>query len=225
MPAPEPEHENGAEPLTGLPRSDFTPPMNAVLPRRRSPAWNLANCLTYGRLVAVPVMVALLFYPDSITARSVAFVVFVVAAVTDYLDGYVARTYQQSSALGRMLDPIADKLLVAACLLMLAADHTITGSSVWAAIVILCREVLVSGLREYLAELKVGVPVSRIAKWKTTVQLIALGFLVAGPAGELILPGTTAIGLALLWLAAALTIWTGWDYMRAGIRHVINDPR
>ena len=225
MPAHEPEHENGAEPLTGLPRSDFTPPMNAVLPRRRSPAWNLANCLTYGRLVAVPVMVALLFYPESITARSVAFVVFVVAAVTDYLDGYVARTYQQSSALGRMLDPIADKLLVAACLLMLAADHTITGSSVWAAIVILCREVLVSGLREYLAELKVGVPVSRIAKWKTTVQLIALGFLVAGPAGELILPGTTAIGLALLWLAAALTIWTGWDYMRAGIRHVINDPR
>lgn len=173
----------------------------------------------------MPVMVALLFWPDSITARSVAFVIFVLAAVTDYLDGYVARTYKQSSALGRMLDPIADKLLVAACLLMLAADHTISGPSIWAAIVILCREVLVSGLREYLAELKVGVPVSRIAKWKTTVQLIALGFLVAGPAGEIVLPGTEAIGIALLWLAAALTLWTGYDYMRAGIQHVINDPR
>ncbi|GJD35907.1 CDP-diacylglycerol--glycerol-3-phosphate 3-phosphatidyltransferase [Methylobacterium aerolatum] len=199
--------------------------MTAVLPRRRSPAWNLANCLTYGRLVAVPVMVALLFWPDSLTARSAAFGVFVLAAVTDYLDGYVARAYHQSSALGRMLDPIADKLLVAACLLMLSADHTISGPTIWAAVVILCREVLVSGLREYLAELKVGVPVSRIAKWKTTVQLVALGFLVAGPAGETILPGTQVIGLGLLWLAAALTMWTGYDYMRAGIRHVMDDPR
>ena len=199
--------------------------MNAVLPRRRSPAWTLANCLTYGRLVAVPVMVALLFWPDSIPARWTALGVFVAAAITDYLDGYVARTYHQSSALGRMLDPIADKLLVAACLLMLAADHTIVGPSVWAAIVILCREVLVSGLREYLAELKVGVPVSKIAKWKTAVQLVALGFLVAGPAGRTVLPATEEIGLALLWLAAALTLWTGWDYMRAGIRHVIDDPR
>ena len=203
----------------------FHRPMNAVLPRRRSPAWTLANCLTYGRLVAVPVMVALLFWPDSITARWTALGVFVAAAITDYLDGYVARTYHQSSALGRMLDPIADKLLVAACLLMLAAGHTIVGPSIWAAIVILCREVLVSGLREYLAELKVGVPVSKIAKWKTTVQLVALGFLVAGPAGEQVLPGTEPIGLALLWLAAALTLWTGWDYMRSGIRHVIDDPR
>ena len=124
-----------------------------------------------------------------------------------------------------MLDPIADKLLVAACLLMLAADRTITGLSLWAAIVILCREVLVSGLREYLAELKVGVPVSRIAKWKTAVQLVALGFLVAGPAGQTVLPLNDEIGLALLWLAAALTLWTGWDYMRAGIKHVIDDPR
>ncbi|MFD0935843.1 CDP-diacylglycerol--glycerol-3-phosphate 3-phosphatidyltransferase [Methylobacterium trifolii] len=199
--------------------------MNAVLPRRRSQAWTLANCLTYGRLVAVPVMVGLLFWPDSIPARFTALAVFVAAAITDYLDGYVARTWAQSSALGRMLDPIADKLLVAACLLMLVADRTILGTAVWAAIVILCREILVSGLREYLAELKVGVPVSRIAKWKTTVQLVALGFLVAGPAGETILPGTLRIGIGLLWLAAGLTLWTGWDYMRAGIRHVIDDPR
>ncbi|MEE7475079.1 MULTISPECIES: CDP-diacylglycerol--glycerol-3-phosphate 3-phosphatidyltransferase [Methylobacterium] len=199
--------------------------MNAVLPRRRSQAWTLANCLTYGRLVAVPVMVGLLFWPDSITARFTALGIFAAAAITDYLDGYVARTYGQSSALGRMLDPIADKLLVAACLLMLVADRTIAGPSTWAAIVILCREVLVSGLREYLAELKVGLPVSRVAKWKTTVQLLALGFLVAGPAGETVLPGTGQIGTVLLWLAAALTLWTGWDYMRAGVKHAIDDPR
>ena len=223
MPAREPDDENRAEPLTGLPRSDFTPPMNAVLPRRRSSAWNLANCLTYGRLVAVPVMVALLFYPDSITARSVAFVVFVAAAVTDYLDGYVARTYQQSSALGRMLDPIADKLLVAACLLMLAADRTMTGSSLWAAIVILCREVLVSGLREYLAELRVGVPVTRLAKWKTIAQMVAVGFLIAGPAGDRIVYGVTQVGIFLLWASAILTLYTGWDYMRAGLRYVIEE--
>lgn len=198
--------------------------MNGVYPRRRSQAWNLANCLTYGRLVAVPVVVALLFWPNEFVARFAALAVFIGAAITDYLDGYVARTYAQSSALGRMLDPIADKLLVSACLLMLAADHTIHGVSLWAAIVILCREVLVSGLREYLAELKVSVPVSRVAKYKTALQLIAIGFLVAGPAGEAILPGTILIGLILLWIAAALTLYTGWDYMRAGIRHVIDEP-
>lgn len=199
--------------------------MNPVLTRRRSPAWTLANCLTYGRLVAVPVVVALLFWPNEPSARFVALGIYILAGITDYLDGYVARTYDQSSALGRMLDPIADKLLVAACLLILSADKTIHGWTLWAAIVILCREILVSGLREYLAELKVGVPVSKVAKWKTTVQLVAIGFLVAGPAGESILPGTIWTGTVLLWLAAALTLYTGWDYMRAGIKHVIDDPR
>ena len=225
--APEPGGEPAAPSprLTLHPPHDLSAPMNAVLPRRRSQAWTLANCFTYGRLAAVPVVVALLFWPDEFTARWAAFGLFVVAAITDYLDGYIARTYAQSSALGRMLDPIADKLLVAACLLMLAADRTIEGVSLWAAIVILCREVLVSGLREYLAELKVGLPVSRIAKWKTTVQLLALGVLVAGPAAEDLLPGSLAVGLVLLWLAAALTLYTGWDYMRAGIRHAIDDPR
>jgi cardiolipin synthase len=194
--------ENAAlDRLTPNTAHGFTPPMNPVLTRRRSPAWTLANCLTYGRLVAVPVVVALLYWPDEASARFGALGVFILAAITDYLDGYVARTYDQSSALGRMLDPIADKL------------------------VILCREILVSGLREYLAELKVGVPVSRVAKWKTTLQLVAIGFLVAGPAGESILPGTIWTGTALLWIAAALTLYTGWDYMRAGIKHVIDDPR
>ncbi|ACA17092.1 CDP-diacylglycerol--glycerol-3-phosphate 3-phosphatidyltransferase [Methylobacterium sp. 4-46] len=194
-----------------------------VVPRRRSVALNLANLLTYGRVAAVPVVAGLLFWPQEPTARFAALAVFIAAAITDYLDGYVARTYAQSSALGRMLDPIADKLLVAACLLMLAADGSIPGTSLWAAIVILCREILVSGLREYLAELKVGVPVSRVAKWKTAAQLVSLGFLIAGPAGERILPGTVTIGLTLLWISAALTLYTGWDYLRAGLRHMMED--
>jgi cardiolipin synthase len=122
-----------------------------------------------------------------------------------------------------MLDPIADKLLVSSCLLMLAADETIKGWSVLAAIVILCREILVSGLREFLAELRVSVPVSQLAKWKTTVQLVAVGFLIAGEAGDKVFPFTTDIGLTLLWLSAIVTLYTGWDYFRAGLRHLVED--
>ena len=187
---------------------------------RRSTALNLPNLLTYARLAAVPMVVALLFWPRDDWARWPALMIFIAAGVTDYFDGYFARAYAQQSALGRMLDPIADKLLVAACLLMLAADETISGLSLLAAIVILCREILVSGLREYLAALKVGVPVSRLAKWKTGVQLVAIGFLIAGPAGERILPGTVEIGIVLLWIAAILTLYTGWDYLKAGLRHI-----
>jgi cardiolipin synthase len=106
---------------------------------------------------------------------------------------------------------------------MLVADHTITGFSIWAAIVILCREILVSGLREYLAELKVSVPVSKVAKWKTTLQLVALGFLIAGRAADPIMPGVTQTGLILLWVAAILTLYTGWDYMKAGLKHVVDE--
>jgi CDP-diacylglycerol--glycerol-3-phosphate 3-phosphatidyltransferase len=189
----------------------------------RSKAFNLANMLTYGRLVAVPAVVGLLYWPEDHWSRWAALVVFALAAITDYLDGYVARTYGQQSALGRMLDPIADKLLVAACLLMLVAVGTIHGWSLWAAIVILCREILVSGLREFLAELKVSVPVSRVAKWKTTLQLVSLGFLIAGPAGETVLPNNTLIGIVLLWVAAILTIYTGWDYFKNGIHHLMNE--
>ncbi|QFU17281.1 CDP-diacylglycerol--glycerol-3-phosphate 3-phosphatidyltransferase [Microvirga thermotolerans] len=190
---------------------------------RRSKAFNLANLLTYGRLAAVPAVVGLLFWPEDHWSRWAALAIFALAGITDYLDGYVARTYSQQSALGRMLDPIADKLLVAACLLMLVADRTIQGWSLWAAIVILCREILVSGLREFLAELKVGVPVSRVAKWKTTAQIVAVGFLVAGPAGESVLPGTVTIGTILLWVSAILTIYTGWDYLKTGIHHMMDE--
>src|SRR5215210_5794556 len=189
--------------------------MTIASPLHRSKALSLPNVLTYGRLAAVPAVVALLFWPRDDWMRWVALAIFIAAGVTDYLDGYFARLYGQQSALGRMLDPIADKLLVAACLLMLVNARAIEGWSLWAAIVILCREIL--------AELKVGVPVSSVAKWKTVLQLVAVGFLIAGPAGEKILPGTTEIGLMLLWMAALLTIYTGWDYLTAGIDHLMLD--
>jgi cardiolipin synthase len=180
------------------------------------------------------VVVALMYWHSILDGglwlRWAALGVFIAAAITDVLDGYVARAYGQQSSLGRMLDPIADKLLVASCLLMLAAEETIRGWSLLAAVIILCREILVSGLREYLAELRVSVPVSRLAKWKTVWQLIAVGFLIAGDAGDKFASDLmkqeilviTNVGLTLLWLSALVTLYTGWDYMRAGLRHMID---
>ena len=186
-------------------------------------SWNLPNILTLGRMLAVPFVVACLFWPDTFFMRWIALGIFILAGITDFLDGYLARAWSQQSALGRMLDPIADKLLVSAVLLMLVANHTIKSYSIWAAIIILCREILVSGLREFLAELKVPLPVSRIAKWKTVLQLVALGFLIAGSAGDYTIGGVTTTGLVLLWLSALLTLYTGWDYLVAGLKHVIEE--
>lgn len=188
---------------------------------RYSKVWNLPNILTYGRIVAVPIVAGLLLWGGD-TARWTALVIYVVAAITDFFDGYLARKWKQQSSLGRMLDPIADKVLVAVVLLVLCADDVLRGGHIWAAIIILSREVLVSGLREYLGELQVSVPVTQIAKWKTTVQLVAIGFLIAGPAGDTIVPYTTEMGIAMLWIAAGLTLYTGYDYFRAGIRHVVD---
>ncbi len=192
-----------------------------------SKAYNIPNMLTYGRILTVPLIVLCFFVEGRLQstdfARWSALALFAAASVTDFFDGYLARIWEQTSNIGRMLDPIADKLLVSAVLLLLAADGTIAGWSLWAAITILCREILVSGLREYLAALKVSVPVTRIAKWKTTVQMLAIGFLLAGPAGEKVLPYTVLIGLTLLWIAAAITIYTGYDYFRAGLKHVVDD--
>lgn len=182
--------------------------------------WNLPNLLTYARVAAVPLVVVFLFWPTVAWARWTALAIYVLAAVTDFFDGYFARAWAQQSSLGRMLDPIADKLLVSAALLVLAADGAIAGASLWAAIIILCREILVSGLREYLAELRVPLPVTKVAKWKTAAQMTAIGFLIAGPAGDAVLPGASLIGVALLWIAAILTLYTGWDYMKASLRHV-----
>ena len=157
--------------------------MTTALPRRRRlrHALALPNLLTYGRLVAVPVVALFLQSPS---AHWAALAVYTIACVTDFFDGYLARIWKQQSPLGRMLDPIADKLLVAATLLAVTANGTLRGWTVWAAIIILCRELLVSGLREYLADVKVPLPVSAIAKWKTTAQMFALGFFIAGPAGS-----------------------------------------
>jgi cardiolipin synthase len=196
-----------------------------VTPAKGGTATSLANMLTYGRIAAVPAVAACLFgiavLDGGLWLRWVALVIYVAAAVTDWLDGWAARTYGQFSKLGRMLDPIADKLLVSSCLLMLAADGTIRGWALWAAIIILCREILVSGLREYLAELRVSVPVTNLAKWKTMMQLVAVGFLIAGDAGDLVLPFTSLIGLTLLWISALLTLYTGYDYFRAGSKHLV----
>ena len=201
----------------------FLARMSLSAPQKSSSPWALPNLLTYGRVAAVPVVVFFMMWPQEFWMRWAAFAVFAIAAITDFFDGYLARVWSQQSSLGRVLDPIADKLIVAASLLVLVADRTISGWSLWAAIVILCREILVSGLREYLAELRVSVPVSTVAKWKTTLQILAVGFLLAGPAGEPLAPGTVRIGLALLWVSALLTLYTGWDYLKAGIKHVVEE--
>ena len=201
--------------------------MNIATTKGQSKSLSLPNILTYARIAAIPVVVGCVYAQSVMDGplwlRWVALAVFIAAGVTDVLDGYYARMWDQQSAFGRMLDPIADKLLVASCLLMLAADNSIHGWTLWAAIVILCREILVSGLREYLAALRVSVPVTKLAKWKTTIQLVAIGFLIAGEAGEQILSATTLIGIVLLWMAAIFTIYTGWDYFRAGIHHLIKE--
>jgi len=187
----------------------------------------LPNILTYARIAAVPVVVGIIFWQSifdgPLWLRWVALVIFIAAGVTDFLDGYLARAWQQHSSLGRMLDPIADKLLVSSCLLMLAAEESVRGWTLLAAVVILCREILVSGLREYLAELRVSVPVTRLAKWKTSAQMVAIGFLIAGEAGDRIIPVVSEIGIGLLWASAILTLYTGYDYMRAGLRYMIDE--
>ena len=179
---------------------------------------SLPNLLTLARIAAIPLMVVLL-YLEGATPRWIALGVFLAACVTDWLDGVLARRMNEVSPLGRFLDPIADKLLVAAILIMLVATGEIAGAAVVAALLILSREILVSGLREYLAELQVGMPVSKLAKWKTTVQMAALAVLLVAPA----LPGRPALlltGELLLWLAALLTMVTGWDYLSRGLKHM-----
>jgi cardiolipin synthase len=179
---------------------------------------SLPNVLTYARIVAVPAVVACLYLGPDVNGRWWALAIYLAACFTDWLDGYLARAWRQQSTLGRMLDPIADKLLVGATLLMLTHDNTIDGVQVWAAVIILCREILVSGLREFLAELNVKVHVTQLAKWKTTLQMVALGVLLAGPAGDQVVSGVTTTGLVLLWVSALLTLWTGFDYLKAAVR-------
>ena len=207
--------------MTGAARNGLVRIMEQAVPRTQP--LSLPNLLTYARLAAVPLIAMVLFFLEGETRNWLALSIFVFASITDFLDGYVARLWGQQSPLGRMLDPIADKLLVGATLLMLVSDQTLSGWSLWAALIILSREILVSGLREFLAELNVMVAVSRLAKWKTGVQMVALGFLLAGEAGDAVVGYATSVGLVMLWIAAILTIYTGFDYVRAGLKYVIDE--
>lgn len=177
---------------------------------------NLPNLLTLARIVLIPLIVAAFFAPGD-AAHWLALGLFAIAGATDYFDGRIARARNQQTAFGRFLDPVADKLLVAAVVLMMVAQGWIAGWLVLPALVILLREILISGLREFLAGMSVDVPVSRLAKWKTAVQFLALALLLVGGAGG------TALGelaAAALWIAAGFTLLTGFDYLRAGLRHI-----
>ena len=187
---------------------------------------DLPNLLTLSRILIIPLVVAG-FYLNGYWADWVPLGLFAVASITDFFDGYLARSWQQQSALGRFLDPVADKLLIATVILMLVAMDRITGWHVLPALVILLREILVSGLREFLAEARVSVPVSAFAKWKTAIQMLALGFLMAGAGGNAVMPDAlpaTTVGEYGLWIAAILTLYTGYDYLRAGSRHLTPGP-
>ena len=183
----------------------------------------LPNLLTLSRIFAVPILVFLLWRPSPVD-YAITFVLYCIVGLTDYFDGYVARTQGQISRLGQFLDPIADKIMVAAVLVMLISSRKanpvpeIEGIHIIAALIILLREIFVSGLREFLAPLNVSMPVSSLAKWKTTFQLVALGALILGGAMPAQLWIHT-VGLASLWLAAGLTLVTGFDYLRIGLKH------
>lgn len=180
--------------------------------------FGIANTLTLFRIVLIPVVVAL-FYLSNPVGYVVAASLFLLACVTDFLDGYVARALHQTTNLGRFLDPMADKLLVASTLLLLVGFRHIQWAALIPAIIILCREILVSGLREVLAELAISVPVTGLAKWKTTCQMTSLFLLIAAP-----IDGRGAflgdIGVVLLWIAAVLTLWTGYDYLQNAVFHM-----
>lgn len=193
----------------------------------------LPNLLTLSRIFTVPVLAALLWWPQWPLGYGIAFGVYCLMGITDYFDGYLARAQGTVSKLGVFLDPIADKIMIAAVILVLSAQGVLRGPYVGdmhviAGLVILIREIAVSGLREFLGGLRISVPVSRLAKWKTTFQMISLGALILGnalPGWTVLLPGLEAnvphtVGLATLWLAAALTVITGWDYLRVGLKHM-----
>jgi len=188
---------------------------------------DLPNVLTLSRIAAIP-LVVLLVALHRPWADLAACILFSTAAVTDYFDGKLARERRQQSDLGRMLDPIADKLLVGAALMMLVGQDRLSAPGLYPAIIIMLREILVSGLREYLAALRIGLPVTGLAKWKTGFQMGAIGVLLAGDSGGALLGlgflPIGGIGEAMLWIAAGLTLVTGWDYLTAGWHHASAPP-
>ena len=186
----------------------------------------IPNYLTIGRIVIVPVFVVS-FYLPGFYGDVIPFALFVVASFTDFLDGLLARMYKEESKLGELLDPIADKIIVAAALILLVMDGTIKNYEVIAAIIILTREILVSGLREFLAKGRIKLPVSNLAKLKTFLQMFSLSILLTGETGNKIINfqdyNAQTIGIILLWLSAFLTLYTGYEYLRKGIDHAISE--
>ena len=184
------------------------------------------NYLTIGRIIIVPIFV-FAFYLPGFYGDILPFALFVIASFTDFLDGLLARMYKEESKLGELLDPIADKIIVATALILLVMDQTIRNYEVIAAIIILTREILISGLREFLAKGKIKLPVSNLAKLKTFLQMFSISLLLLGDTGNRIINfqdyNAQTIGIILLWLSAFLTLYTGYDYLRKGIDHAINE--
>ena len=178
---------------------------------------NLANILTLCRILVIPIIVAFIYLKSPFYGW-MAFILFCLASITDYFDGYIARIRNEVSNLGTFLDPIADKLLVASVILILTSKEVIADWETIPALIILLREIAVSGLREYLAKIKVSVPVSQIAKIKTSMQLVALAFLILSESGITIIP-IISIGKIALWIAGTLTLYTGYDYLKSGLKH------
>lgn len=185
---------------------------------------NLPNILTISRIVVIPIILVLMLF-ESATLRWTACALFTLAGITDFFDGYLARRSNMVSPLGRFLDPIADKLLVVAVLFMVVAlPDRVSAWALFPALVILLREIMVSGLREFLAEIRVGLPVTKLAKTKTTVQMVALGFLIVGDAGPL-WTNAKLVGEIGMWIAGVITLVTGYDYLRAGLKHMAGDAK
>jgi len=185
----------------------------------------IPNILTIGRIILVPIFIFAFYLPGAL-GDWIPFVIFVLASFTDFLDGLLARLYKEESRLGELLDPIADKIIVASALVLLVMDNTIKNYEVIAAIIILIREILISGLREFLAKVKVSIPVTSLAKFKTFIQMLSIAILLTGESGNSLVNfgeyNAHTIGIILLWIAAFLTIYTGYDYIRKKIHHAID---
>ena len=188
--------------------------------------FKIPNILTIGRIIIVPFFVVSFFLPG-FYGEIIPFLLFILASFTDFLDGLLARLYKEESKLGELLDPIADKIIVSAALILLVMNRTIQDYEVIAAIIILIREILISGLREFLADVQVKIPVSSLAKSKTFIQMLSIAILLTGETGNKIINfedyNAQTVGIILLWLSAFLTLYTGYDYVRKGIEHVISE--
>ena len=185
----------------------------------------IPNILTIGRIILVPIFIATYYLPGAM-GDWIPFFIFVLASFTDFLDGLLARLYKEESKLGELLDPVADKIVVASALILLVMDNTIEGYEVIAAIIIMIREIIISGLREFLAKAQIAIPVTKLAKYKTFIQMLSIAILLTGESGNSLMSfgdyNAHSIGIVLLWLAAFLTIYTGYDYVRKKIHHALN---